>query len=290
MKEMTDLAGISGASVPVPASAGTGTGAGRGPGRGTSRVSSTYAGPYQDMVNEAAAKYNVDPKMLTSQLFHESAYDPKAVSSAGAQGLGQFMPETAKLYKVNVNDPKSSIDGAAHYFSDMRKMFNGSDQLGLAAYNWGPGNVHKWLKAGADPDKMPEETRDYVMNITGKPLAPNITPQTADLRAAGATPQSVMELNPGGGFVIPPAPKTDATHIPIGGGEGNKMEGPTGDKGEGPTGDKGEKTPIQAPSGSDQMQKLWKYMMIKSLFPQLQFRNVGYDPWAVHRFGQGGGY
>jgi hypothetical protein len=41
---------------------------------------------------------------------------------------------------------------------------------------------------------------------------------------------------------------------------------------------------------SDQMQKLWKYMLIKSLFPQLKFKNIGYDPWAVHKFGQGGGY
>jgi hypothetical protein len=90
------------------------------------------------------------------------------------------MPATAAQYGVNPADPQSAITGAAHYDSDLTKQFGGNTGLGLAAYNWGPGNVKKWLASGANPAAVPAITRAYVQNITGKPLEAWLTgPQAA---------------------------------------------------------------------------------------------------------------
>ena len=86
------------------------------------------------------------------------------------------MPGTAKDYGVDVNDPTSSIRGAAHYLSDNLKTFGGNQGLATAAYNWGPGNVQNWMKGGGD---VPAETQNYVNTITGK--------QLGDWRGAGGT-------------------------------------------------------------------------------------------------------
>jgi hypothetical protein len=80
------------------------------------------------------------------------------------------MPATAARYGVDVRDPASSIAGAAHYMSDLTRMFGGNTGLALAGYNWGEGNVSAWLASGANPNAMPAETRNYVQAITGQPI------------------------------------------------------------------------------------------------------------------------
>ena len=122
-------------------------------------------------ISESAAKYNLDPGLLSRQLYQESGLNPKVrPSPAGAQGIAQFIPDTARRYGVNVRDAESSIEGAAHYMSDLTKQFGGNTGLALAGYNWGEHHVAAWLASGANPAMMPAETRNYVQSITGQSI------------------------------------------------------------------------------------------------------------------------
>jgi len=123
--------------------------------------SSSLAGvPYADMFIKAGAKYNVSPKLLAAVAKVESGYNPKAVSPAGAQGLMQLMPGTAKGLGVhNSFDPQQAINGAAKLLSGHLKEFK-SLPLVLAAYNAGGGNVHKY--GGIPPFA---ETQAYVPKV-----------------------------------------------------------------------------------------------------------------------------
>jgi hypothetical protein len=115
--------------------------------------------PYADLFSRAASRYGVDPSVLAAMAKQESGFNASAVSPAGAQGLMQFMPATAKGLGVNALDPNSAIDGAARYLSSLTKQF-GSTELGLAAYNAGPGTVSKY---GGIPPYA--ETQNYVRKV-----------------------------------------------------------------------------------------------------------------------------
>ena len=134
------------------------------------------AGPYGQLMTTAAMQNGIDPNLFTRQIYRESGFrqsgpDGKILtSSAGAQGIAQFIPGTAARYGVDVNDPTSSINGAARYMRDLKGMFGGNDRLALAGYNWGEQNVQKWLASGANPAQMPKKTRDYVEGISGHPV------------------------------------------------------------------------------------------------------------------------
>jgi len=131
---------------------------------GTSTVSgSALAGvPYADLFTRAGARYGVDASLLAAVASQESSFNASAVSSAGAQGLMQFMPATAKGLGVDSLDPTSAIDGAARYLSSLTKQF-GSTELALAAYNAGPGTVSR--HGGVPPYS---ETQNYVRAVMTK--------------------------------------------------------------------------------------------------------------------------
>ena len=116
--------------------------------------------PYADMFVRAGNKYGVSPKLLAAVAKVESGYNPKAVSPAGAQGLMQLMPSTARGLGVrNSFDPAQAIDGAAKLLSHNLKEFK-SVPLALAAYNAGGGAVHKY--GGIPPFA---ETQAYVPKV-----------------------------------------------------------------------------------------------------------------------------
>ena len=94
-------------------------------------------------LREAAQRWNVSATLLAAQLYAESNFNPFAVSDAGAQGLAQFMPATARAYGLDDPfNPTSAINAQAHLMRDLLRMF-GSVPLALAAYNAGPAPVQK---------------------------------------------------------------------------------------------------------------------------------------------------
>ncbi|PZA18976.1 lytic transglycosylase [Modestobacter versicolor] len=122
---------------------------------------SSLAGvPYADLFSQAGAKHGISPALLAAVAKTESGFNSAAVSSAGATGLMQFMPGTAKGLGVDPTDPASSIDGAARYLSSLTRQF-GSTELALAAYNAGPGTVQRY---GGMPPYA--ETTSYVQKVT----------------------------------------------------------------------------------------------------------------------------
>jgi soluble lytic murein transglycosylase-like protein len=113
------------------------------------------------LILKAAKQYRVDPVLITSIIKSESAFDPKAVSWAGARGLMQLMPKTAKLVGcVDSFDPEQNIMGGTKYIRMMLDRFNGDVSLALAAYNSGPERVAKNM---AIPGIS--ETRNYVKTV-----------------------------------------------------------------------------------------------------------------------------
>lgn len=117
---------------------------------------------YSPLIIQAAAKYRIDEKLLHAVIQTESAYDKMAISSAGAVGLMQLMPATAKRYGVsNRKNARQNIDGGTHYIKDLFKMFNSNLELVLASYNAGEGAVKKY-KNSIPPYP---ETRNYVRKV-----------------------------------------------------------------------------------------------------------------------------
>jgi hypothetical protein len=160
------------------------------------------------------------PGLLAGVLKNETAGGhPDVVgrtSSAGAQGAFQFMPSTAKQYNVNVLDTADSTRGAADYLGDLSKKY-GDPLLAGAAYNWGPGNLDKAIKAAAGAGVptdalslanhgfLPKETSAYVAKLAGhldtsssvQPFSPDVVASTQSavvgMIQSGASPQAVVQ-------------------------------------------------------------------------------------------------
>lgn len=116
--------------------------------------------PYAGLFEAASERYGVSSELLAAVARQESAFNPKATSPAGAQGLMQLMPATADGLGVkNPYDPAQAVDGAARLLSSLLDRF-GSTELALAAYNAGPGAVLRY-------DGIPPypETTNYVRSI-----------------------------------------------------------------------------------------------------------------------------
>jgi soluble lytic murein transglycosylase-like protein len=117
--------------------------------------------PYGAEITAAAQRNGLDPALLAGLIKQESGFNPNAGSPAGAQGLCQLMPGTARgLGVTDLHDPVQSIEGGAKYLTQQLKTFNGDVARALAAYNAGPGAVQRY--GGVPPYG---ETQNYVRAV-----------------------------------------------------------------------------------------------------------------------------
>jgi len=133
-----------------------------------------------DTLTDAAQKNNLPVPFFIHLLFQESGFNPAVVSPAGAQGIAQFMPETAADMGVkNPFDPLQAIPASARLLRNLVAQF-GNLGLAAAAYNAGPKRIQNWLEKKVDKQvaekkiekkpALPEETQGYVKIITGRPV------------------------------------------------------------------------------------------------------------------------
>lgn len=119
------------------------------------------ANKYERFINLYGVKYNVDPHLIRAVIRTESAFNPKAVSKKGAQGLMQLMPGTSKALKVrDPFDPRQNIEGGTRYLRSLLTRFSEDTQLALAAYNAGPTAVKR--EKGIPRYR---ETQNYVKKV-----------------------------------------------------------------------------------------------------------------------------
>jgi len=136
---------------------------------------------YDDLITLYAEQYGLDPDLFRRLVQQESGFDPNAVSSRGAVGLGQVMPETAQdpgygvrpLAAEDLMDPAENLRFSAEYLSAMMREFDNNPRLALAAYNAGPGAVREY---GDVPPYS--ETQGYVRAVLGDtgPMRPWMRP------------------------------------------------------------------------------------------------------------------
>jgi hypothetical protein len=127
---------------------------------------------YRALARAKAKKYGLDPNLFARQIGAESGFNPRAVSPAGARGIAQIMPATARGWGVNPDDPDAALDAAAKHMAQYVSQY-GNWRDALTAYNAGPGAVGR---------PLPRETRAYISKITGgqdvrAPARDTATPQ-----------------------------------------------------------------------------------------------------------------
>jgi soluble lytic murein transglycosylase-like protein len=136
-------------------------GAGRA-GDGRSAIPAFVPARFEAPIARAASRWNVSAALLAAQIYVESNFNPFAVSPAGARGVAQFMPGTARAYGLgDPLDPEAAINAQAHLMRDLLRQF-GSAPLALAGYNAGAGAVER---CGCIPPYP--ETQAYVTRILG---------------------------------------------------------------------------------------------------------------------------
>lgn len=119
---------------------------------------------YDHFIRASAARHGVDPALMKAMMHTESAFNPRARSPVGAQGLMQLMPATAKRFAVyNPWSPSENIEGAAKYIAWLMRRFNNNVEFVVAGYNAGEGNVSKY--GGIPPFR---ETRNYVKSVLSR--------------------------------------------------------------------------------------------------------------------------
>lgn len=154
----TDFRALLGQALGLPGAAGA---RGAASTAGWHRRLPAAAQPYAGLIEQAAERAGVDPQLVAAVAWQESGFQPAARSAAGALGLMQLMPGTARELGVDPLNPAANLEGGARYLAQQLARFGGRTDLALAAYNAGPGRV---AAAGGVP-AIPE-TQAYVRAVT----------------------------------------------------------------------------------------------------------------------------
>lgn len=126
----------------------------------TARPESAIPARYAQYVRELAQRFDLSPALIEAVVWQESRWRENALSPAGARGLAQLMPGTARDLGVDPDDPHANLEGGARYLRQQLDRFDGDLEKALAAYNAGPGRV---IRANGIPQIR--ETRLYVASI-----------------------------------------------------------------------------------------------------------------------------
>jgi len=118
---------------------------------------------YVAKIHELSRRFDLSPSLLEAVVWQESRWREGAVSHAGARGLAQLMPGTARYLGVDPDDPMDNLEGGARYLREQLDRFDGDLEKALAAYNAGPGRV---IRANGVPNIR--ETKAYVAAIMGR--------------------------------------------------------------------------------------------------------------------------
>jgi soluble lytic murein transglycosylase-like protein len=139
------------------------------------------------LVASIARKHDVEPSLVDSVIRVESNYNPNAVSPAGAAGLMQLIPSTARRFGVsNTFHPEQNIEGGVRYLKYLMELYHGDERLALAAYNAGEGAVARYKGIPPYP-----ETQNYVYQV-GKRLGQS---RQAERKAQVAKPEPKSEVH-----------------------------------------------------------------------------------------------
>lgn len=160
---------------------------------------------YEPVIEKIARRHNLPTDLMHAIIVAESNYNRYAVSSKGASGLMQLMPDTARQYGVkNIFDPEQNIEGGARYLKDLIRMFNADTKLVLAAYNAGHNAVIRY--GGIPPFR---ETREYVRRITASYTRPKIPSTSRIYRFVDAEGRVTLTNDPAYFRLNNPSGRTD---------------------------------------------------------------------------------
>jgi hypothetical protein len=140
--------------------------------------SGSAPGEYDDLINQSAAQYDLDPGLFRRMLTRESGLNPTVVSPKGAKGIAQFMDPTAQEYGIDPFNPQQAIPTAAKHLRRLMGPGSTDYPTGFASYNWGQGNVQRQGLANAPP-----ETVDYVNWIMGRQVLGGMQQPAAAVQA-----------------------------------------------------------------------------------------------------------
>lgn len=193
---------------------------------------------FAPQIDAAATRYGVPKQLLASTIWNESRWNPAAVNKNDqgpgihSIGLGQWGEQWAKARGFDPRDPNASIDHTAQAMSEYARRYGGNWMLARLAYGWGPGNVDNWLKAGGNPEAVPDGAKIWLprtaFGLAGEQEARAAWPRVAGMLRPGpvqmpwGAPQSAPDAQspvqpvqyPSPGQGAPQAPPAAPTGLP----------------------------------------------------------------------------